>query len=126
MSLDSHELDGLVATLANAEAQIVAEAKKVMSKGSLNIKTDAARRVTGLAHLPHFPRSITYDIGVQGDTVIAEVGHDKDKLQGVLAAVVELGSVNSAPHPHLYPAADAELPNLERYLGDVAAQLLED
>jgi hypothetical protein len=114
---DTAELDALARDLA-ADNDVMDEAANVVSKGSLNIKRGARRRVSGYAYLPHYPNSIGYDIFRGGNLVSSEVGPDKDQRQGPLGTIIENGSVNNAPIPHLSPELDEETP---RFLAAVAA-----
>jgi hypothetical protein len=117
-------LSELIDDLQQAQATVVEQTKKVVGKGCNNIKKDAKARVTGYAHLPHYPRSINYDVTADGATVTGVVGPDRDKLQGGLGRVIELGTVNNAPIPHLAPALELEFPAFERYIADLGFDLL--
>ena len=97
-----------------ASTKIVATTKKAAGK----IKDEARRNAEGMSHAPHYPRSITYDIEYTNDSVVAEIGPDKDLPQGALGNLLEFGSVNNAPHAHLGPAMDRELPEWLRHVED--------
>jgi hypothetical protein len=125
MGLEFEGLDELIVALTVASDEIVDEVEKVVSKGCLNIKREAARRWSGYAHLPHLPRAVDYDVTRDGDTVTGEVGPNKAKLQGGLGAYIEFGTIHSGPIPAMMPAADAEAPRFERALADVAVELIE-
>lgn len=118
-------LEALAADLERAADMAPAEVRKVVGKGALNIKTDARRRVEGLAHAPAYPRAITYDTAVTPAGASAEIGPDKSKRQGSLGNVIEYGSVNNPPHPHLAPALQAERPRFEKALEDLAVKSLD-
>lgn len=126
-------LDALAADLAEALADSPDEVRKVLQKGALNIKNDARARVAGIAHAPRYPYTITYDTSTKGPRSEAEIGPDPDKevgggphrTPGNLGAILEYGSVNNAPVPHLGPALDAERPRFERALSDLEVRLLE-
>lgn len=107
---DVTELKQLTAGFERGAAIAPVEARKVVAKGLLNIKTDARRRISGLAHAPAYPSSITYDTRFAPAGAAGEVGPDKSKRQGALGNLLEFGSRNNPPHPHLGPAADAEEP----------------
>jgi hypothetical protein len=117
-------LSELTADLRKAADTAVEQTKKVVGRGCNNIKKDAKKKVTGYAHLPHYPRSIDYEVTADGTTVTGEVGPNSAKLQGGLGRVIELGTRNNSPIPHLSPALDAEEPALERYLADLGYDLL--
>lgn len=111
--------------LADSARTAPAEVRKVVARGALNIKTDAKRRVGQLAHAPAYPSSITYDTRLTPGGAVAEIGPDKAKRQGALGNLLEFGSVNNPPHPHMAPAGDAERPRFERALEDLAARGLD-
>ena len=117
-------LTELAADLRKAADTVVEQAKKVVGQGCNNIKKDAKKTVTGYAHLPHYPRSIDYEVTAAGLTVTGEVGPNHAKLQGGLGRVIELGTVNNAPIPHLAPALELEVPSFERYIGELGEDLL--
>ena len=123
--IEHGDLDRLVTDLDKAVSRTPDEAEKVVAKGALNIKNGARQRIGSPAHAPAYPASITYDMrtGIRGPE--AEIGPDKDRRQGPLGNILEYGSVNSAPIPHIRPAADEELPRFERAMEDLAAKLLE-
>ncbi|MGW3854738.1 hypothetical protein [Micromonospora arida] len=125
MSVEEYGFRELAADLASAAEAAPDEAEKVVKKGALNVKNGAVRRVRGLSNLPHYPRAIGYDVTRAGSVTEAIVGPDTDKLQGSLGHIVELGSVNSAPHPHMMPAADEEEPKFTKAMEDLAVRLVE-
>ena len=119
-SIDAHELDVLAKDLDQAAGVAPKDARKVVAKGALNIKRDAQRRVTGLAHAPAYPRAITYDSHETLRGGWAEIGPDKDRRQGALGNIIEFGTTKNPPRPHMRPAADAEQPRFERSMEDLA------
>lgn len=118
----AHGLEVLAADLGHAADIALTEVRKVVQKGALNIKTEARRRASGLAHAPAYPFSITYDTEINGSRVQGEVGPDKDKRQGALGNILEYGTIKNPPIPHMAPAARAELPRFEKALEDAAAK----
>jgi hypothetical protein len=122
------ELDGLAADLAHAVEQIVAEEKKVVARGSLNIKRDWRDGWNHLGtHLPKLGYTVGYDVDVRGTTITGTTGPDKKKGQGALGNIIEFadGSIRSAPHPAGAHALDAEEPRFVDAVLDAAAKLLE-
>lgn len=118
----------LRAALEEAQKRALDETKKVVGQGCLNIKRDAQRIIRGASHrgyLPHYPRSITYDVTASGTLVTGEIGPDHSRLQGGLGRVLELGTRNNAPIPHLSPALDAEAPRFAEYMEQLGEALLE-
>ena len=127
MGAHSTGLVEIAAHLDKAATTILEQGKKVVGQGCLNIKRDAQRIIRAASHrgyLPHYPRSISYDVKAAGDSVIGEIGPDRAKLQGGLGRLIEYGSQNNAPIPHLNPALDAELPKFTRYASELAEKVL--
>lgn len=127
MGARSEGLRELAADLAKAAEMVEEQGKKIVGQGANNIKRDAQRIVRAASrhgYLPHYPRSISYDVKAAGGAIVGEVGPDRAKLQGGLGRIIEYGSVNNAPIPHLNPALDAEAPRFERFVADLGEQLL--
>jgi hypothetical protein len=113
------------AQLDKAVEELIPEARKVVSKGALNIKEEWRRRWSGFRHAPALPYAVTYDTAEEGTRLSAEIGPDKDKRQGALGNLLEFGSPNNAPHPAGSPALDAEQPRFEKAIENLGLQLLE-
>jgi hypothetical protein len=127
MGAKSSGLKELAADLGKAAETVVEHGKRIVGQGCNNIKRDAQRIIRANSHrgyLPHYPRSITYDVTASGDTVRGEVGPDRARLQGGLGPLLEYGSVNNAPIPHLSPALDAEAPRFARYVAKLGESLI--
>lgn len=118
------ELTDLAADLRRAGDDVLDEGEKVVSKGALNVKTEARDLISGRAHLPHYPFSIGYDIDRDEGSITAHIGPDKDLSQGPLGTILENGSIHNAPIPHLNPALDNEEPRFERAAGELGERLL--
>lgn len=124
VSIES-DVNELAASLEVEGDRLPSTIRPVVQKAALNIKKDAKAKISGLAHAPAYPRSITYDTEETGTSVTAEIGPDKDKRQGALGNLLEYGSVHNAPYAHLGPALDYEGPNFERYLEEAVAKAIE-
>ncbi|MGC5033076.1 hypothetical protein [Micromonospora sp. DT229] len=124
VDIEHRELDRWVRTLDSAAEDAPAEARKVVQRGALQIKRDAQQRISGLKHAPAYPHSITYDTKETPGGAVAEIGPDKNRRQGALGNILELGTVKNPPRPHMIPAAQAEEPKFERALADLAERLL--
>lgn len=114
--------------LRKAVERAIPGAKKIVGQGCLHVKRDAQRIIRAASHwgyLPHYPRSITYEVTASGTVVSGEVGPDPAKLQGGLGGLLENGSRNNPAIPHLGPALDAEDPRFTHYMEDLGAKLLE-
>lgn len=116
----------VIASLTVAESRLIPEVSAILGKGALNIKTSAKRRVSGLpkGYAPAYPASISYDVFTDFGSLKAEIGPDKERAQGALGNLIELGSINNAPIPHLSPALDEEAPRFEAALATVLPRLL--
>lgn len=124
LTFDTAEVAEVADILVKAAGVAVEEARKVVAKGALNIKQDAQRRISGLAHAPAYPRSITYDSHETRLAAWAEIGPDKNKRQGALGNILEYGTIKNAPHPHMRPAAEAEQPRFGKAMEDLAVKAL--
>lgn len=120
----SDDLHRLAVDLASAATEAQAGVRAVVQKGALNVKTDAQRFAAGLAHAPHYPRSITFDTKVTAAGVEAEIGPDKSRTQGALGNILEYGTSKNAPVAHLGPALDREGPRFEKAMADLVDGLL--
>lgn len=124
IGFDGHDLDYVITSLDEASAVLPAETTKVVGKGALNIKNGARKRVRGLKHARRYPSAIDYDLYTTGRGAIADVGANKDKPQGALGNLLEYGSVNNPPHPHIRPAAEEEMPRFQVAMEDLAVKAL--
>jgi hypothetical protein len=113
--------------LNQASERIVDDGKKIVGQGCNNIKKQAQQIIRANSHrgyLPHYPRSIGYEVAAHAETITGTVGADPAKLQGGLGDLLEKGSVNNAPIPHTSPALDAEVPRFTRYAAELGEKLL--
>ena len=125
VSFDDGELKALTKDLERAAAIAPAAAAKVVVKAAVNIKADARRRASGIAHAPAYPYSIGFDdVQVTRTYARTTVGPDKDKRQGALGNILEYGTVKNAPIPHLGPAAEAEEPRFAKAMDELAAKAI--
>jgi hypothetical protein len=111
--------------LGKVPARFLKDVEAVVAKGSLNIKQDAAEKISGHAHLPHYPKSISYDIKRTFTTIEGEIGPDKGRMQGPLGNILEYGTPKNRPLPHLAPALDAEEERFVNALERLFDNLLE-
>lgn len=117
-------LNEVVAELDRAQSRMMPDVRAVVERGALNIKQDAARRASGLKHAPAYPQSISYDVHNTFGGVTAEIGPDKGRRQGALGNILEFGTPNNAPRPHLNPALDVEEPKFVAALDALLVRLL--
>lgn len=118
-------LNEWVAELDRAQSKSLPAVDAVVAKGAHNIKTGAARRISGHAHAPAYPDAITYDLFHTPGTSRAEIGPDKSKRQGALGNILEFGTPKNPPIPHLVPAFGEEIPKFVDAVGDLGVDLLD-
>lgn len=124
VSVDTSELQKLSASFAGAGARLPGEARAVVSKGALNIKTDTREHVSDDPYWKRLEQTVNYDLTGNAVHSSATVGYD-DEGQGELAGIYEFGSVKRAPHPTLIPAFEREAPRFEKAMGDLAAKAVQ-
>ena len=124
MAVDVSELRALIADLREAPQLVRREARAVISKGALNIKNQMRDEVAKSRHF-RFAHTVTYDLKVSGDMIEAEIGPETGGV-GSLAGFAYFGGVNggggTVPDPQ--GALDAEAPNVEKYLAELAEEAL--
>ncbi|MFE7609245.1 hypothetical protein [Streptomyces celluloflavus] len=99
------------ASFTRASAALRMTSRQAVEVSARRIKEDARRRISGHPHLPHYPHSITYDLRSSAAGPWAEIGPDKSRTQGPLGNVIEFGTRNNAPIPHIGPAFEAGVPD---------------
>lgn len=109
--------------------ELMPEARKVVSKGALNVKRGWARRWEGHSTIRHLPRSVNYDVDEGPSMVEAEIGPDLVRTQAPLAHIIEFGNVEygtlrNAPIPGGQPALDEEEPRFVKAVADLAERIL--
>lgn len=105
-------LDTLVDDLAGSVKKVRKNARTATAVTARKVQLDARRYVRGFRHLPQYPASITYSVRLTEIGVEAEIGPDKDRAQGPLGNLIEYGSINNPPTPHLGPALEANADDL--------------
>lgn len=121
-TIDTSELQKLSRSIEVAASQLPTEARAVVSKGALNVKTDARENVSTSLYWKGIAQSITYDLTGNAFHSTATIGYN-DVGQGELAGIYEFGSVKRDPHPTLIPAFEREAPRFEKAMGDLAAKV---
>lgn len=124
VSMDASGLGSLVADLRRAAVEAPRKSRQAVEVSARKIKDDARERAAGALFTPHYPRSITYDVFGSGSGAFAEIGPYPGGPQWGLGNILEFGTPRNAPRPHLGPALEAEAPDFERVLGDIAKGVL--
>lgn len=115
----------LVAEFDAAIKELPPKARKVVSKGSLNIKSATRRRWRGIAHAPRLGLSVSYDITESAGYIASEIGPvDGPELQGFLGGIIEIGTPHSPPVPGLLPSLAEEEPKFAEQCDALLAELL--
>lgn len=122
LRFDTAEVEGWADLLVDSAGVAPKEARKVVAKGALNVKTDARRRRSGSRHFPRLARAITYESHDTPGGGWAEVGPEHGKPQGNLGHIMEHGSLKTAPEPYMRPAAERELPRFEKAMEALAVK----
>lgn len=126
IDFQSPDLAQLVSDFYRAAEQIGPDVRAVVSKGALNIKTEAkAAAPNRQGHAKLYPASITYTLETSGHLESAEIGPDKGKPQGALGNLIEFGSAHNPAEPHLVPAFEKEEPLFVAALEDAAEKPLK-
>ena len=128
MGAKASGLDELSRDLQEAVKRAIPDAKKIVGKGALNVKREAQRIIrerSKRGYLPHYPRAISYEVEAHGAVVSAEIGPKTEKLQGGLGKILENGTVNNAPIPHLSPGLDLEEHTFYSHMEELGEALLE-
>lgn len=123
--VDVTELDELAADLRGAGLRIGVDALGVVHRGANNIQRDARETAASGPRHPFYPASITYDVEIEADRIVAEIGPDKDLPQGALGNIEEFGTSTLPPRSHLGPALDREEPKFEHFMGEIGAKALD-
>jgi hypothetical protein len=124
VDMTASELDRLVADFGDVPKTVLPAVAGVVMKGAGNVTRTAKQLASGIAHAPHYPDSIGFDVNYKATSTEAVIGPDKNRRQGALGNLLEYGSANNPPLSHLGPALDSEGPAFEHHLGDVAEQAL--
>lgn len=121
-TIDTSELQALSRSMAAVAGRVPSEARAVVSRGALQVKTDARANVSDSPYWARIGQTINYDMSGNAFHSTATIGYD-DVGQGELAGIYEFGSVKREPHPTLLPAFDREAPRFEKAIADLAGKV---
>lgn len=121
-TVDTSQLDKLVADLGEIPEEKLPQVKKVVSRGALNVKTDLRAGAANGGSYKHFARSIDYDI-VDGG-LGAEIGPNKDQIQGALGNLLYFGTSKSGGVLDINGPLTKEEPRFVDAIADVASDIL--
>lgn len=120
IELDMRELTDLSGELSRLPGEALARVRPVFQKGALNIKTQLQSEASGSRHFRQIARTISYDTRESSSAIEAEIGPDRDKGGGAGLAGAYFGwsrGGGTLPDPVL--ALEAEVPDVERFLGEL-------
>jgi hypothetical protein len=126
VDIDMHEVRDLAADFSQIPGELARHAIPVVEKAAMNVKKQLLAEMRASKHFKGFAR-ISYDIssfqGFGGGEIVAEIGPDKDG-PGAGANIAYFGTYKgggTVPDPR--GALEAEYPNLEKHLADLAEEL---
>jgi len=114
------------AHLATAGVRLNPQVVKTVNKATINIQADW--RKMAAAHNPpgsaasNYPGTIVKRAGRFTGNTYATAVESLGRGQGFLGVVLEYGGVHNAPQLSNVKAAEAEAPNLAKWLGKLAAE----
>lgn len=115
----------LLAVLERAITEVTPEARAVVQKGALNVKTEWRKSWTGIKHARRIPYSITYETTFDPGFIGAEIGpEDNAANQGFLGHIFEYGGIHSPPIPGGLPALANEEPRFQAAIEILSLKLL--
>jgi hypothetical protein len=124
VSADVSELLKYASQVASTVDRTTPALSKVVERGAGNVKRESVRIFDSYSrrkYLKHYPRSMSYDMI---HPLEAEIGPDSAMKQGGMGTGIEFGSVHTEPMPHLFPAADLELPRVQKAALPILARAL--
>ena len=121
---DFSELDTLAADLSQAGVLAGFKVAKVVEEWGVEVE-EQAREWAPRKRLPHYAKTITHDVTIEGGVVVGEVGPDADiNGQAKLAHIFEFGTSDFAPRAHVGPAHDRAIPGAVRKISDLGGDIL--
>jgi len=121
MSIDFSQVEQLADDLEGVPADRRPEFRKVVKKGALNVKNGMQRDAQNSGHYKHFSRSISFDMT---EEFAAEIGPDKERVQGALGNILYFGTSKNAPVLDINGPLHREEPRLADAIADVAEDIL--
>ena len=113
--IDDAQVVKLAADMRRSAALSLVEITATTVRAGKNIQREARSAAPSGGHVPGYAGKITTSTKKSAWSIEAEVG-PLQSGQGALGEILEFGTARNAPHPHLMPAADAEIPVWLRYV----------
>lgn len=128
VQIDASEIFALADDLTAAAAGLIGKVRPSISKGSLNVKKQMQKELTGSPSFYGAAWTVGYDITEGPGWVESKIGPTtgRGKGTGAIANIAYFGGAHGGGHTVADPqgAADAEAPNLEKYLLAIVDGLL--
>jgi hypothetical protein len=123
-SIDTSELDALVADLQAAPFKVLAAIVPTAHRAGANIKRTMRRDATGHYRLGLLPGAVEYIVDLSATAVTVEVGFRKGS-QGNLAHIAAFGTSTQPPVMDITRGLTEEVPNFMRWVAKVGAEALQ-
>lgn len=131
MTSDASELRTFARDLERSAAGIAPQVRAVVSKGALNVKKDISSALEASPSFAFLAPSVTYDLEESEDSIAAEIGPVKRgrgsaRTQEHKGANIAFfgGSRGGGIGDKPTEAYEAEVPRLEKALGDILGDIL--
>lgn len=121
-----NDIDRLARDFEFAAGRLSERTHHVLTEIGEAVVDEARELAPKSAPAQHYPETITMDVTIgDGASLVCEIGPDRDKNgQAKLGNIFEYGTSELPPHPHLGPALEHHLPDLEEKLAEVGSRLL--
>jgi hypothetical protein len=122
VDIDMHEVRDLAADFSQIPGELARHAIPVVEKAAMNVKKQLIAEMRASKHFKGFAK-ISYDLTSDSGGIVAEIGPTKDG-PGAGANLAYFGTWKgggTVPDPR--GALEAEYPNLEQHLADLAEEL---
>lgn len=125
----SNDLDKLAFDLGKVAGTILKDTDAVLKKGAHQITEDIRGQVSKSESLGKAAQAVSYDSKAGVGTLRYEIGFDKYRKAGALGNIFEFGVTSpqgkrGGGYKVMRGALDAELPALEKHLGDLLGKIL--
>ena len=124
VSVDTSEVAALVNDFIRSSKEMRAEARVITGRTAQQAARKARAGARGTLrgiYTKHYPGSITHE---QINDLTAAFGPQYGRRQAFLGKILEYGTINNSPRPHLIPAAEEQIPVMEGALARAALRRL--
>lgn len=125
VEFDTSDLDAFAADLAAMGRYVQREVKPVLRKAGVEIKKSWAADAASSRHFAQIAPTVNFDVTDDTNGATLEVGPDPRRRSARLENIWLFGGVNGGGGTGLEPLVhlDKELPNAEKYLGDIIEEV---